>query len=71
MTHRQAIRHSPTSELDYRCVARPLWRPMDLTLSPEHQAFQAEVDAFLSETREEWPARGQGFRSDVALAWQR
>lgn len=44
---------------------------MDLTLSPEHQAFQAEVDAFLAGAKDSWPSRGLGLRAPEALAWQR
>jgi alkylation response protein AidB-like acyl-CoA dehydrogenase len=48
---------------------------MDLALSPRHEAFRAEVRAFLEKHREDAPAGGLGVESGGArqnvLAWQR
>jgi alkylation response protein AidB-like acyl-CoA dehydrogenase len=45
---------------------------MDLKLSPEHEAFRAEVRAFLADNRDRYPrADGGGRPSESQRAWQR
>ena len=43
---------------------------MDLAYGPEHQAFAAEVDAFLEAHRDRWP-RATGSTREQALVWQK
>jgi alkylation response protein AidB-like acyl-CoA dehydrogenase len=43
---------------------------MDLTPSPEHQAFQAEVEAFIATHRHLAPKRGAGLLDESVRRWQ-